>query len=50
MRLHNELASDEDLDLVLMVPDAKPPVAKIISLNKYNYELEKASEISREIC
>jgi translation initiation factor IF-3 len=29
------------LDLVLIVPNAKPPVAKIISLNKYNYELKK---------
>ena len=35
------LAHDQQLDLVLIVPKAEPPVAKIISLNKYNYELKK---------
>lgn len=34
-------ARNENLDLVLTVPNAKPPVAKIVSLNKYNYELKK---------
>jgi len=34
-------ANKRDLDLVLTVPNAKPPVAKIIGLNKYNYELKK---------
>jgi translation initiation factor IF-3 len=34
-------AENAGLDLVLIVPNAKPPVAKIISLNKYNYELKK---------
>lgn len=34
-------ANKRELDLVLMVPNAKPPVAKIVSLNKYNYELKK---------
>jgi len=34
-------AENDGLDLVLIVPNAKPPVAKIISLNKYNYELKK---------
>ena len=36
-----QLARDEDLDLVLIVPDAKPPVARVVSINKYNYELKK---------
>ena len=35
------LAYDKQLDLILIVPNAAPPVAKIISLNKYNYELKK---------
>lgn len=34
-------ARKQELDLVLIVPNAKPPVAKIVSLNKYNYELKK---------
>ena len=34
-------ARKRELDLVLTVPNAKPPVAKIIELNKYNYELKK---------
>ena len=29
-------ANKRNLDLVLTVPNAKPPVAKIIELNKYN--------------
>ena len=34
-------ARSEQLDLVLMVPNATPPVAKIVNLNKYNYELKR---------
>lgn len=34
-------AQSRELDLVVTVPNAKPPVAKIIQLNKYNYELKK---------
>ena len=36
-----KLAKQKGMDLVLIVPKADPPVAKIISLNKYNYELKK---------
>ena len=35
------LARTQNLDLVLIVPKAKPPVAKIIELNKYKYEQQK---------
>ena len=35
------IAINENLDLVLIVPDASPPVARIVSVNKYNYELKK---------
>ena len=34
-------ADADGLDLVLIVPNANPPVAKIISINKYNYEIKK---------
>ena len=32
-------AQEEDLDLVLIAPNAKPPVAKIIDYSKYRYEM-----------
>ena len=35
------IARNENLDLVLIVPDAEPPVARVVSINKYNYELKK---------
>jgi translation initiation factor IF-3 len=35
------IAINENLDLVLIVPDANPPVARVVSVNKYNYELKK---------
>ena len=31
------LAEEEELDLVLIAPQAKPPVAKIIDYSKYRY-------------
>jgi translation initiation factor IF-3 len=35
------LASYAGLDLVLMSPDAKPPVGKIMDYNRYRYERQK---------
>jgi|14BtaG_2_1085337.scaffolds.fasta_scaffold03903_3 translation initiation factor IF-3 len=35
------LAKQKQLDLILTVENAIPPVCKIISLNKYNYEIKK---------
>ena len=32
------MAEEEELDLVLIAPQAKPPVAKIIDYSKYRYE------------
>jgi translation initiation factor IF-3 len=36
-----DIAKEEDLDLVLVVEKAEPPVARIIELNKYIYEQQK---------
>lgn len=36
-----ELAYDENLDLVLVAPNAKPPVAKFIDYNKFKYEQQR---------
>ena len=35
------LAKSQDLDLILVVEKADPPVAKIMELNKYLYEQQK---------
>ncbi len=35
------LAKEQNLDLILIVEQAKPPVAKIIELNKHIYEQQK---------
>ena len=35
------LAWDKNLDLVLVAPSAKPPVAKFIDYNKYRYEQQR---------
>jgi len=34
-------ASSDNLDLVLIVPDADPPVARIVSFDKFRYQQEK---------
>ena len=36
-------AYDKHLDLVLMSPNAKPPVARIMDYGKFKYEQEKKS-------
>jgi translation initiation factor IF-3 len=40
-----QAAHDAGEDLILIVPNAEPPVAKIVSLNKYNYELKKRKKL-----
>lgn len=36
-----KLAQDQELDLVEIAPNAKPPVAKIVDFNKFLYQQEK---------
>ena len=36
------------MDLVLVSPDAKPPVCKIISYDKLRYELEKKEKAKKK--
>lgn len=43
-----EMAKDEDLDLVEVAPQAKPPVCKIIDYGKYKFEQEKRLRESRK--
>lgn len=43
-----KLAESADLDLVLVAPKAKPPVAKILDYGKYRFELQKKERESRK--
>lgn len=42
------LAHNAGLDLVLISPDAKPPVAKIMDFGKYRYEQEKRAKEAKK--
>ena len=41
------LASERDLDLVEVAPDAKPPVARLLDYSKYKYEQEQKAKAAR---
>ena len=43
-----EKANELSLDLVLIAPDAKPPVAKIMDYGKYKYQKEKQLKEQRK--
>lgn len=40
-------ARDEEMDLVLMVPNANPPVAKIVEFSKFLYEERKKTSSAK---
>lgn len=42
------LAKSQGMDLIEVSPKASPPVAKILSYDKYRYQLEKAERIHRK--
>jgi len=42
------IAEERGLDLVLMSPDAKPPVAKIMDYGKHKYQLEKKKKEAKK--
>ena len=43
-----EKANELGLDLVLIAPDAKPPVAKIMNYGKYKYQEERKLKEQRK--
>jgi translation initiation factor IF-3 len=43
-----KLAEDSNLDLVLVSPNAKPPVAKIMDYGKYHFEQQKRQREARK--
>lgn len=42
------MAADAGLDLVEIVPHAKPPVCKIVDYGKYRFEMEKKLRVSKK--
>jgi translation initiation factor IF-3 len=43
-----ERAQTEDLDLVEVAPDARPPVARLLDYSKYKYEQEQKAKAARK--
>lgn len=43
-----EKAYDEDMDLVLVAPNANPPVCKILDYSKYKFEMAKKEKEARK--
>ncbi len=43
-----DLAEERELDLVLVAPTAKPPVAKFMDYNKYRYEQQKKAKEAKK--
>ncbi len=43
-----QIAEDRGLDLVLVSPDAKPPVAKVMDYGKHKYEVEKKKKEAKK--
>jgi len=41
-------ATDKDLDLVEVAPDARPPVARLLDYSKYRYEQEQKAKAARK--
>ena len=43
-----EMAERVGLDVVLMAPNAKPPVARIMDYGKYKFEQQKKKEMKKK--
>ncbi|MCV6608295.1 MAG: translation initiation factor IF-3 [Campylobacterales bacterium] len=43
-----QIAFDQGVDLVLIAPDAKPPVAKVMDYGKFKYQQEKKQKEARK--
>lgn len=44
----NDIADEQNLDLVLISPSAKPPVCKLMDYGKYKYEILKKEKENRK--
>ena len=42
------MAKDQDLDLIEIAPNAKPPVCKIIDMGKFKYDAQKKANKAKK--
>lgn len=42
------MARSAGVDLIMVVPDASPPVCRLVDFSKYNYELTKAAKDAKK--
>ena len=42
------MAKEENLDLIEIAPNAKPPVCKIIDMGKYKYDAQKKANLAKK--
>jgi translation initiation factor IF-3 len=42
------MAREQGVDLILVSPDAQPPVCRLVELSKFKYEQEKAAKDARK--
>ncbi len=40
-----DLADEQELDVIVISPDADPPVCRLVSYDKFKYEEEKAKKV-----
>lgn len=43
-----DLAAEQDVDLIMLNPEAKPPLVRLVQLNKLKYEQSKAEQDQRK--
>lgn len=41
---HNTKHQKKQVDVVMITPDADPPVVRLIAFSKYKYEMEKSAK------
>lgn len=42
-------AEDEDVDLVLVNPEAEPPLVRVVKFSKYKFEMEKVNKDKKKV-
>ena len=43
-----DMAAEQDVDLIMLNPDASPPLVRLVQLNKLKYEQSKAEKDQRK--
>ena len=43
-----QLAREKETDIVIIAPNAKPPVAKLIDINSFKYQIQKKEKLAKK--